>query len=949
MDREFRRNPDAILQQIIEAEAAEGDTCGKLKIFFGYAAGVGKTYAMLEEAHVVLGKGFDVVVGYIEPHTRVDTMALVAGLEQISPLEVKHRGITLHEFDLDATLKRHPQIVLVDEFAHTNAPGSRHKKRYQDIEELLRAGISVFTTVNVQHLEGLNDKIAAITHISVSERIPDRVFDHAASVELVDIEPDDLIERLEAGKVYLPERASTALAHFFSQKNLMALREIALRRMADRLTRRAECSPAGTRVEAGEDVLVYVTPDAGNVKALRVAANMAESYHGTLSAIVVESSRSKRFDAQQRTRLRAHVDLAEELGAHVVTLFGDDIAQQIAQYAETAGITHIVVGNALGLRSIAWGREGLAGRLMRLAHGAVVDVVPVKDLPVQYGRLREASGLRLTAGDVRKAIASVALATALGFAVYEMGIAGSVVLMLYMIVALLIAIKADGFFYALIVSFGSMLAYNFFFTVPRFTLHASGLNYPFIFVFLLLGTFTASSLAIRMKRQNEATARRAYRMEVLLESSRKLQTADDLETCFRFAAQQVIKLLNRPVVVYRRDEGGNLLPPEVYDAPGTAGADATSAALVSPAEAAVAAWVASNNERAGATTDTLVDARCLYLPIRAKSTVFGVAGVALGKSADEDDFGAFEKNLLLMILDECGQVSEQITFADERRRMEMRVEKETLRSNLLRTISHDLRTPLTSISGDADMLLRDEGALTQQQKKGMYRDIQDDAHWLVALVENLLSITRIDNGTMQLVQQPEVVSDVVREALAHVDRRAGERRIDIALDDELLMATMDSRLVMQVIINLVNNAITYTPTDGRIAVSARRVVASTEGPLVRISVRDEGSGIPAEERSHLFDMFYNGSTGKPGGKSGDFKRGMGLGLSLCRSIVEGHGSELEVCDVVPHGTEFSFMLPLVEPHDLVSSWNSADTRSVAAEVSRCPEVSAQNTTEETSD
>lgn len=911
-----RRDPDAILRQIVEEEATEGSTRGKIKIFFGYAAGVGKTYAMLEEAHAVLEKGFDVVVGYIEPHTRAETMALLDGLEQIEPLEVKHHGIKLREFDLDAVLKRLPQIVLVDEFAHTNAPGSRHKKRYQDIEELLRAGINVFTTVNVQHLEGLNDKIAAITQVNVSERIPDRVFDQADSVELVDIEPADLIERLEAGKIYRPERANAALANFFSQKNLAALREIALRRMADRLTRKAESAEVGKRVEAGEDVLVYVTHDSGNVKAIRTAANMAESYHGAFTAIVVQSSRSKKLDNDQRGRLRANTDLAEDLGARVVTLFGDDIAQQIAQYAETAGISHIVVGNAAGLRTLVLGREGLAMRLMRLASGAVVDVVPIKDLPAQYGRLREASGHRITLGDVWKAIASVAIASAIGMAVYEMGLASSVVLMLYLIVALLISTRADGFSYALIVSLGSMLAYNFFFTVPRFTFNAAGLNYPFIFAFLLLGTFTASSLAIRMKRQTEATARRAYRTEVLLESSRKLQTADDLNTCFRFAAEQIIKLINRPVVMYRMNAEGHLMEPEVHDAPGTEGGSSESGTLTSSSEAAVASWVASNSERAGATTDTLVNARCLYVPIRSKDTVFGVAGIAVDANENSEDFGAFEKNLLFMIVDECGQTAEQITFADERRRMEVRVEKETLRSNLLRTISHDLRTPLTSISGDADMLLHDSGALTQDRKLHMYRDIHDDAFWLITLVENLLSITRIDNGTMQLAMQPELVSEIVREALHHVDRRAEHRHIDVKLDDELLMAQMDARLIIQVLINLVNNAVSYTPPEGCIRITAQRTRQGGK-PYIRIAVADEGPGVSDEERKHIFDMFYNGSTGKPGGKSGDFRRGMGLGLPLCHSIVEVHEGTIDVRNVSPHGSEFFFTLPAVEASDVV--------------------------------
>ena len=489
--------------------------------------------------------------------------------------------------------------------------------------------------------------------------------------------------------------------------------------------------------------------------------------------------------------------------------------------------------------------------------------------------------------------------------------------MLYLIVALLIATRADGFFYALFVSMGSVFAYNFFFTIPRFTLHAVGLNYPIIFAFLLVGTFAASSLAIRMKRQAESTARRAYRMEVLLESSRKLQGARNADECFRLAAEQVIKLLNRPVVMYRLGIDGRLAKPVVHDVPGTLGGDAGACALASPEESAVAAWSAANNERAGATTDTLADSQCLYLPIHSKDAVFGVAGIAMDDIDGEEDFGAFEKNLLLAILDECGQTTEQIVFAEDRRRMEMRMEKETLRANLLRTISHDLRTPLTSISGDADMLLHDRGALSAQQKEHLYRDIHDDACWLVTLVENLLSITRIDNGTLQLAEQPELVADVVREALQHVDRRAGRRRVDVELEDELLMADMDARLVVQVIINLVNNAVSYTPADGRIVVSARRVVEH-DRPRVRIAVADEGPGISEEDRKHIFDMFYNGSTGRRGGKSGDFKRGMGLGLSLCRSIVEVHGGTLDVRNVNPHGSEFSFTLAAVEAGDVVA-------------------------------
>lgn len=330
----MRQNPDDLLRRIKMDEASADETQGRLKIFFGYAAGVGKTYAMLDAAHDALAQGFDVVVGYVEPHQRPATSALLEGLESIPSAMVQHKGIVLREFDLDAALERRPQIVLVDELAHTNADGCRHKKRYQDVEELLRAGINVYTTMNVQHLESLNDKVAAITQVPVHERVPDRVFDRAASVELIDIEPEELIERLNAGKIYKTDQARRALSHFFTKKNLAALREIALRRTADRLNRNSYASGLG----AGEDVLLYVSERPGDVRAIRAAANMAQTYHGNLVALVVESSAGGRaLGAEEERALRSNVALAEELGAHVVTVQGDDPAVQIAQYVPVAG------------------------------------------------------------------------------------------------------------------------------------------------------------------------------------------------------------------------------------------------------------------------------------------------------------------------------------------------------------------------------------------------------------------------------------------------------------------------------------------------------------------------------------------------------------------------------------------------------------------------------------
>lgn len=903
---EIRRDPDAILRQIKDAERGDEPGRGKLKIFFGYAAGVGKTYAMLEDAHAYKEKGLDVVAGYIEPHTRADTTALLEGLEQIPPCMIEHRGISLREFDLDAALARKPQVLLVDELAHTNAPGSRHRKRYQDIEELLRAGINVFTTVNVQHLEGLNDKISSITQVRVAERIPDSVFDRADSVELIDIEPDDLIERLNAGKVYVPDRSWTALSNFFTKKNLAALREIALRRMADRMMRTPDADGAAGRVEAGEDVLVYVTPDAGNVKVIRAAANMAEAFHGTLTALVIESSESKKLDAEGRARLRSNIDLAEELGAHVVTMHGDDVAVLISQYSMTAGITQLVLGSTSTGKRLFSPKENLVNRLTHLSYGAVINVIPVKDLPVQLSRFRPATGFKLTSGDVVRALIAVAVATAIGLAVHELGLASSVILMGYMLVILLMATRADGFFYSVIAALGSVVAYNFFFTVPRFTLDAYGINYPFIFAFLMISTLVASSLTVRMKRQTEATARRAYRTEVLLESSRELQAATSIETCFATAAKQIMKILDRPVVIYGVESGGGLSKPVVYDVPGSGGGDARSAELVSSYEVAVASWVAANNERAGSTTSTLSEARCLYLPIRSKGTVFGVAGLVMEE--ESDDFGSFEKNLLIALLDECGQACERIDSARERHEMRTKAEKEELRSNLLRMISHDLRTPLTSISGDADMLLSEGARLSEAQKQRMYEDIYEDSSWLISLVENLLSVTRIDDGSMQIDMQPEIVGDIVREAVAHANRKGAEHDIRVDVPDELLMVKADARLIMQVIINLVNNAIAYTPKGSRIEVSARK--EANEGKrMVRIAVADDGPGVPDADKDRIFGMFLTGSESGVLKEGGDAHRSMGLGLALCRSIVRVHGGDLTISDAAPHGSVFSFMLP----------------------------------------
>ncbi len=906
-----RPNPDDLLQAIAADEQSNsGETQrGRLKIFFGYAAGVGKTYSMLEAAHVAKEHGRDVVVGYVEPHTRPDTMALLDGLEVLPPREIPYKGITLKEFDVDAALERMPELILVDELAHTNAPGSRHAKRYLDVEELLHAGIDVFTTVNVQHLESLNDKVSSTTEVMVQERIPDRIFDYAASVELVDLDPDDLIERLESGKIYRPERAETALANFFSTKNLAYLRELALRRTADRLNRNLERGFGQRAADARDDVLVYVSSSPNSVTVIRAAARLATAYHGTLTALVAEPSEAHKLSEQDERALRSNVELAEELGAHVVAVSSDDIALQIAQYAASGTISKIVIGaseNARGVFPFIPVRRTLADKLASLSCTADVVVISDRRSPRPRAKTNTFGSFKPSAIDVVAAVVALVAATLLGLAFYEVGLAGSTILAIYLVAVLLGALKADSFLYSVIVSPLAVLLFNFFFQAPRFTFTAYGLNYPFIFAFLFVTSMVVSSLTIRTRREAEANARKAYRTEVLLETQHRLQEANGVASILSTTAEQIIKLLRATVVIYQVAPNGKLLDPRLFSS-GNPDETVSMTELVSNDEAAVAAWVASNNKRAGTGTDTLMNARCLYLPIRGKDAVVGVAGIVLA----DGDIESFEKNLLLVMLDECGQAVERERTAESAHRIRLKAEQESLRANLLRSISHDLRTPLTSISGDASILLSSADALSDEKKHAIYTDIYEDALWLVNLVENLLVVTRLDNGTMALKTEPELVEDVIREALRHLNRKSAEHVISVNIEDPLLMAYMDGRLIMQVIINIVNNAVVYTPKGSHITVTARR----GKPGFAAISIADDGPGISPADRTEIFTMFYQGKN-----VGGDARRGLGLGLALCKSIVEIHGGQISVAalpaseqvDPDKPGTVITFTLPAVE-------------------------------------
>jgi two-component system sensor histidine kinase KdpD len=887
MPQRLRPDSETLLKSLRQEESEQK---GKLKIFFGYAAGVGKTYAMLEAAHRAKKTGVDVAAGYIEPHTRPETMALLDGLEVLPAKVIPYKGIELREFDLDAALARRPQLLLVDELAHTNAEGCRHTKRYQDVQELLRAGISVYTTVNVQHLESLNDVVASITGVTVTERIPDFVFDSADQVEVVDLEPADLLERLRAGKVYRRSQAAQAMGHFFTEKNLAALREIALRRTADRLER-STSSLDGTKPRAGEHVLICLSGAPSNAKVIRTAARMAEAFHGAFTALFVETPEFAAQSEAERSRLRANLRLAEELGARITTVYGDDPAIQIAEYARVSGISKIVLGRSPQHRGLLPSAQNLIDRLNALAPDLDIYIIPDQAARVlRQKRPARSVQERFSWADSLRMLGILALCTAVGCLFRILNFTNANIIMVYILGVLGVSMVTTGRIYSLLSSVLSVLIFNFFFTFPYFTL-MSDPSYIATFGVMFIVALLGSSLTTRIKIQAIQSANKAYRTQVLLETSQKLQKAEGDQAILTVAATQLGKLLERDLLIYPADEDGILQDALCFPAD----TKTDMSLCLSQTERAVAEWVRKNNKHAGATTGTLPSARCLYMAVRGSRQVQAVVGIVIDPDRKPD---AFEKNLMVAILDECGLALEKERVVTAKRKAEEAARQEALRANLLRAISHDLRTPLTSISGNAGILMENGAVLDDEKRQTLYTSIYDDAMWLINLVENLLSITRMENGAMALNMQPELIDEVFTEAMAHLDRNAIRHHISVTLKDDLLMADMDARLIVQVVINIVNNAIKYTPEGSHILLSAER-----QGTFVRVMIADDGPGIPDEAKKRLFEMFYTADNVR-----GDGRRGLGLGLSLCKSIVTAHGGSITVSDHKPQGTVFSFTL-----------------------------------------
>ncbi len=889
-----RPNPDDILEDLF---IKEQNKKGRLEIFFGYAAGVGKTYAMIDDAQEQLRCGVDVLVGYVEEHTRPETIQIMSGLPTLAPKMVEYRKLQLKEFDLDAALKRKPELILVDELAHTNAPGMRNKKRYQDIEELLNAGIDVFTTVNVQHLESLNDVVQKITHVGVKETIPDYVFNQADKIRLIDIEPDELLRRFESGKIYRPERTQKALDNFFTRENLRLLREIAMRKVANRISSDNQNEPRLSKKMANIRLMVCISESPSSARCIRWTDRTAEAFRAPWTAVYVEDLDSDAMTDGEKNRVRDHLALAERLGAEIVTLNGHDVATVIAEYAKLSGITNIVIGKSRNKKSlISYFKASLEEKLIAMLPSIEIHIIPGNpgiNKNYQHRRLRISRNLFLSWQDSVKTLLIIVAATIISLMLQALNISDQNIIMVYILSVLIISRVTVGYLYGVLASCLTVLVFNYFFTIPYYTLHAIQEGYPITFVIMLLVALITSALTVRIKTQARLAVEREHRTEVLYEINKKLLASRDFLETIELINAYMVKIFGRSAIFYSQD-------PEDHDSETflQSALDGDATFLKSESERAVAHWVFMNKKCAGAGTDTLMGARAFYMPIIARSKVLGVIGLSCVNGVLNQNNRLF----LRMIASQVEMALERHYLSNEQRRILVESEKEKMRSNLLRGISHDLRTPLTGILGASSAILESGNIMDQETQETLINNIKEDSQWLIRMVENLLSVTRINEGPMNVAKTPEAAEEIVAEAISRIRKRFTSRKITVKVPEVLLIVPMDGTLIEQVLINLLENAIKYSPEDSVIAVEVKK---SDHEAVFEVS--DQGKGITDQDFPYLFETYV------PDGKrSSDSSRGMGIGLSICHSIVKAHQGKIEAENKAQGGAVFRFTLPLQE-------------------------------------
>ena len=865
-NQDKRPSPEALL----EAARREDGRVGKLKIFVGAAPGVGKTYEMLQQARARRKDGYDILVGVVETHGRKETEALLEGLEVIPRRRLRYKSRWLEEMDLDAIIARRPQIVLVDELAHTNAPGSRHPKRYLDVEELLNSGIDVYSTVNIQHIESLNDVVAQITHVRVRETVPDSIFDRADAVKLVDLTPDDLIERLKQGKVYIPRQAERALEHFFGPANLTALRELALRRTAEHVDEQLLTQMQARAIQgpwaASERILICVSEDLCAAGLVRYAKRLADRLHAPFEALSIETRRSLQLTEEQRDRIADTLRLAQALGGQAITIPGGDrrIADDVIGYAQAHNVTQIIVGKSNRSRWFEILHGSVVHDLVRRSGNIGVHVIAGDDIKgEQIPRNTIKTAERRGAFDPRPyvfALLTVGVAVGVGALLRPwIGLPNVGLVLLTAVVGVAARLGLGPSLFATVVS---SLCYNFFFTEPYYTFAISKTTDVLTVLFFLVIAVIVSNVAARARIQAVAAMRRARTTELLYVFSRKLAGAGALDDVLWAAAYQTALMLKVRVVLLLPEHGSIAVkagyPPED---------------ILDEADLAAAKWAWQNNRPAGRGSETLPGAKRLFLPMRTGRGAIGVVGI------DSDKPGPLltpdERRLLDALMDQGALAIERVHLVEDMEKVRRTIETERLRSALLTSISHDLKTPLAAVLGSAETLRGLSEKLTDAEKADLLATIVDEAERLNRFIANLLDMTKLESGAIFPNVAPHDVGEIVGSALRRASKIVAQHHVELQLATDLPMVAVDAVLFEQVLFNLLDNAAKYAPVGTTIRVQGWR-----DKDLVCVQVLDEGDGIPPTDLENIFDKFYRAQ------KADQVRAGTGLGLAISRGFVE---------------------------------------------------------------
>jgi two-component system sensor histidine kinase KdpD len=889
-----RPDPDLLLAKVNrqELEARRG----KLRIYFGSSAGVGKTYAMLIAARKLASEGRAVLVGVVETHGRAETAALLEGLEVLPPKSIEYRGKTLLEFDLDAALARHPQLILIDELAHSNVAGTRHPKRWQDVDELLAAGIDVFSTLNVQHLESLNDVVGGITNVRVWETVPDKVFDAADEVVLVDIPADELLARLKAGKVYVAQQAEHAAHHFFRKGNLMALRELALRRTADRVEGDVQAYRVDRSIESvwktGTALLTCVGPDAAAERVVRAAARLAGQLNTEWHAIYVETPSLQRLAPAKREKILANLNLAQQLGATTAVIASAEIAESIVDYARTHNLSKLVIGRDPIRRLWPWQRSS-GQRLALLAPDIdLIEIGRAENSAEDSGRERALlpRGSDPESNDRRKvkraryvwAAISCVVVTLISVPLAE-HFDNSNIVAIFILAVVLVGVRL-GRGPAALAAVLNVCAFDFFFVPPRLSFAVSDVQYLLTFFIMLAVGLIAGQLTAGLRFQARVASHREERAGSLYEFARDLSGAVQVE--------QVVKISDESIQRTFRASAALLLP----DAEGRLIATAADAGLA--VEIGTAQWAFDRGQPAGFGTDTLPGSEVLYIPLRAPTKARGVLAV---KAHNRRMLRIPEQRQLLDTFAALIAIAlERVHYVGVAQDALLRMESERLRNSLLAALSHDLRTPLTVLVGLAESL-----ALTAPKLSGPQLEtaqaIQDEAHRMSTLVSNLLDMARIESGEVKLNLQWQPLEEVVGAALEAARGMLQRHSVVVQLPRDLPLVKFDAVLIERVLVNLLENVSKYTPPGSTVTLSAQVI-----GDELSVSVADNGPGLPAGQEEAVFQKFTRGERESS-------TPGVGLGLAICRAIIESHQGKITAAPRPGGGAIFTFTLPLGHP------------------------------------